>query len=336
VSLPPPPPAARNNSRPTLTGGVGKQAPLADGSILQALENRGVAAARPSRSRKPRGFGFFALMALVTGVPLLGVAWWSLSSQPQPGAVMPATQTASAEPVAPVAPAAPARQVVAAPALKAPEAPASPAAPPATALLEQLPESKQPIAATAATPPATVAAVTAATAATAAAATMRPPSAAKASSVPTAVASAAPTSGAKRPAPVAKANAARPQQTALNSGVSALASTASQQPANARQAGLPAASTDPDVELMAALMSHVDGTREAAPKASKVNPVVLGQASAREQSTIAGLVKQCRLQPKAQADQCRREICAGYWGKAEACPGRKPARKARAERKTKR
>jgi hypothetical protein len=43
----------------------------------------------------------------------------------------------------------------------------------------------------------------------------------------------------------------------------------------------------------------------------------------RDDATIAELVKHC----DAEADsigalQCRRRICDGYWGKAQACPKR--------------
>lgn len=128
-------------------------------------------------------------------------------------------------------------------------------------------------------------------AATAAAATVAAPSTSKPALRPQASASSKPRRAEARR--TASANKAAP----------AAAATAS-----ARAATTP--SDDRDVELMAALMAHV------------------GALPRNEQATIAGLVANCRTKPRAEADQCRRDICDGYWGKAEACPARgKPAAK---------
>jgi hypothetical protein len=82
------------------------------------------------------------------------------------------------------------------------------------------------------------------------------------------------------------------------------------------------------VELMAALMSHVGAPRNSPAVAAKNTSTVATPLARSKQTTIASLVAECRLKPRAEADQCKRQICAGYWGKAEACPGRKAARTA--------
>jgi hypothetical protein len=40
--------------------------------------------------------------------------------------------------------------------------------------------------------------------------------------------------------------------------------------------------------------------------------------------TIADLVQRCRQLGGDEATQCKKRICSGYWGKADACPARKP------------
>ncbi len=52
------------------------------------------------------------------------------------------------------------------------------------------------------------------------------------------------------------------------------------------------------------------------------------QQQQQQPTTIAGLVRQCRALDPAEATACRRRICDGYWGKAQAC------NTAAAERKT--
>ena len=74
----------------------------------------------------------------------------------------------------------------------------------------------------------------------------------------------------------------------------------------ARRAAASLPANDPDVEIVELLMSQVDGA-----------PLPRSQ-----QATIASLVDNCRAKPRAEADQCRRNICAGYWGKADVCPAR--------------
>lgn len=66
------------------------------------------------------------------------------------------------------------------------------------------------------------------------------------------------------------------------------------------------ANTDPDVELIGALMRHL-GTESAT-------------ANARPPQTIADMVKSCQGPDPIETLMCQRRICAGSWGKAEACP----------------
>lgn len=65
---------------------------------------------------------------------------------------------------------------------------------------------------------------------------------------------------------------------------------------------------DADVDLLSALVAHVDGQ---------------GRPINRSPETIAELVRRCEAQiDKTEAQACRRRICTGYWGKAQACPAR--------------
>lgn len=70
-------------------------------------------------------------------------------------------------------------------------------------------------------------------------------------------------------------------------------------------AGKPAGQSDADVEIMAALIGHMNES---------------GAASGTADASIADLVRHCRSLPGAEAQACQRRICQGYWGRAEACP----------------
>ena len=67
---------------------------------------------------------------------------------------------------------------------------------------------------------------------------------------------------------------------------------------------------DPDAELVAAIMARMESfTGVSSPSA--------GDRS----GTIASLVRDCSsIEDSESALACRRRICAGYWGKAQACP----------------
>ncbi|WP_332672325.1 hypothetical protein [Aromatoleum sp.] len=70
---------------------------------------------------------------------------------------------------------------------------------------------------------------------------------------------------------------------------------------------------DADVLLLSALLDHVSTEGQGDPLASP-NPV-----------TLAQIVRRCESRSgktAAQVRECRRRICEGYWGKAEACPAR--------------
>lgn len=87
-----------------------------------------------------------------------------------------------------------------------------------------------------------------------------------------------------------------------------------------------AASTrrDADVEIVSALMSYIEGQPVAEPSllavpAAATVPMVPPPGVAPD--NIADLVASCRSAGGADAAlACRRRICRGYWGKAEACP----------------
>lgn len=79
---------------------------------------------------------------------------------------------------------------------------------------------------------------------------------------------------------------------------------------------------DTDVEIVTALMTHLEG---------KPNGTRSARAAERPvPSNIAELVGSCQSGSTDEALACRARICKGYWGKANACPSRdrKPAERA--------
>jgi ribosomal protein L40E len=76
----------------------------------------------------------------------------------------------------------------------------------------------------------------------------------------------------------------------------------------ARSVAAKPAEDDPDVAVVSALI----GT--ARERGAEVT------APARQRPTIAGLIRQCNALKPHDAGACRRRICDGYWGKAQACP----------------
>lgn len=121
-------------------------------------------------------------------------------------------------------------------------------------------------------------------------------------------AAAAAPAGTARPRPAA--HAATRQNAAHRPAGGSSPATASAKAA-ARPAGNAARApgNDPDVEILAALMSHLNANGGAAPPA-------------RSPDTIAELVRSCHALAPAEASACQRRICQGYWGKADACPAR--------------
>ena len=71
------------------------------------------------------------------------------------------------------------------------------------------------------------------------------------------------------------------------------------------------ASKDADILLLSALLAHVSRDAQGAPTGSQA------------QQTIAQIVQRCEARgskDSAESSECRRRICDGYWGKAQACP----------------
>jgi ribosomal protein L40E len=65
--------------------------------------------------------------------------------------------------------------------------------------------------------------------------------------------------------------------------------------------------------LLSALLAHV----------ARGNAAVGGSQAMlaeQDQTTIAQIVQRCEARGGEEARACRRRICEGYWGKAEACP----------------
>jgi hypothetical protein len=75
-----------------------------------------------------------------------------------------------------------------------------------------------------------------------------------------------------------------------------------------------ATARDPDAELVAAIMARLESPRSSNTRA----PNSAGNDRA---GTIASLVRDCNaMADSTSALACRRRICDGYWGKAQACP----------------
>ncbi len=75
---------------------------------------------------------------------------------------------------------------------------------------------------------------------------------------------------------------------------------------------------DPDAELVAAIMARMGGSQGASDRNAPTNNAA---ASNERSNTIAALVRDCNALPDSgSALACRRRICEGYWGKAQACP----------------
>jgi hypothetical protein len=92
--------------------------------------------------------------------------------------------------------------------------------------------------------------------------------------------------------------------------------TAAAAPAPAARSTATAATTrgkDADVDLLAALVAHV---------ASSNNAQARQPLAQQDQLTIAGIVRRCDTLGGQEARDCRRKICDGYWGKADACPAK--------------
>lgn len=337
MSVPPYPPDEAAVRRPSLTRGAAGGLPPRD-SILNALqaEHRPARAGALASRRLPQG-AWWGVAALPV---LLAAGWWGLAAGPtasllapvaveRPRALAVGDQRAGVGaavvgmgPVVVGAGAAPDAGAPADAAASAGAAAGAGAVAIAPARLETLPDVGERVTATAAVP-------------------QPRPQAAGADGKGT---SRGADADAPRPARAAARGEPAPQRSARASAASASAGGAAT--VASRSGSLPARvpparGGDPDVELVTALMSHVNGERGGAAGAAMPGDasagasdgpreVPGGAASAkpvqRDASTIAGLVAACRERPKPEADACRRRICSGYWGKAQACPARKSAK----------
>jgi hypothetical protein len=124
------------------------------------------------------------------------------------------------------------------------------------------------------------------------------------------------------PAPVIDDKSAARRAPAVRAAAPAAVRPAEKDPllalANARQAG--GNGRDSDVDLIAAMVDHLQGPTKGS--AASANPTPPRAAKAERPVTIARLVRDCKRLGGAEAVQCRKSICEGYWGKAQACPAR--------------
>lgn len=86
--------------------------------------------------------------------------------------------------------------------------------------------------------------------------------------------------------------------------------TANAWAADTKKASVTSAARDPDVELLSAIMKHLNQGKGSA----------LPPAPARSAQTIAELVRSCKTHDAIDELLCQRRICEGSWGKAQACP----------------
>jgi hypothetical protein len=301
--------------RPALLGASAARADSArNPSILQALNEGSDAAAAPrpeSTSESPRRirpvFVVLGLMAVIAAAAM-GILQSSdrADSQASIGAPVQVVTQAAVPASAPAPVPAP--------------APATAAAPPAVATLESLPDA-DPISAlrNAATTTATTSRLAAlgdqpaAVGAGADNANLSGQQAAAASKLP----------GKNSNAATNTATAASTHSTTTAVPASSRSSGSAQANTRTAKSGDPAAravrptrssgkggADDPDVALVTALMEHSGAEGGAR----------YGAAGVRSPETIAGLVQACNAKPGPEGLRCRREICRGYWGKAEACP----------------
>jgi hypothetical protein len=302
-------PAKRPASRPSLgtgssTAAAGREgATASSGSILQALDAPD-ALLSDGPGAAPRAWGVWALAAGVV-LAVAAAGWVALRPKADLG---PSIEIAAAKPSRPaVAP------VVVPPAMPSGAASAAASAasdtaastPVAVAQLELLPDAAASAPAGAGT---ALAAATATAAVAAAAAQPAPKTNLQTNTKP-----------AKKPVEKTRTAAAGPSRTASAKPIKPAAPSAATTTTATATAKATLRADDPDIELMTALMSHVGASRAGATGA----PLPRNQ-----QATIANLVASCRSKTGTEADECRRSICDGYWGKAEACPARsKPAAK---------
>lgn len=294
---PEPPPATRPRSQPSLLGeadAASRAGPSIDAGKMRMLDEL-EAVVRPRAEARASPLSGGAVALLGAAVVAVGAAWWWT------------THLGSAAPAA--------------------SAKALAVSVPAAASAPQIALNVERTAANAASAPARIE-TTAPTAATAAAepdARQTPPAALPAARPvqrAPAVAKATPKKGDEKVTTVATRSGKRTMTVtqagaapAVKTPGTATAKTATDKslasPADpvtrAGGARNPKAADDADVLLLSALLAHV--SRNTA-----------GGLLEEDQLTIAQLVKRCDARGADEARECRRRICEGYWGKAEACP----------------
>ena len=113
----------------------------------------------------------------------------------------------------------------------------------------------------------------------------------------------------------AKAKASTPpHETRVAAQPSADRKSAARTPAPAGRTANAAPSSDPDVALLSAMLATMSRDSRSAGD---------GSPSAQTQLNITQLVQRCEqrgLKDAIDTFECKRRICDGYWGKADACP----------------
>ena len=310
-----PPASARPSGKPSLMDSpaaarVAPKGPAENLRMLVDLESF----ARPMK-RGPARSASTWISAVALLIAAAGGTWWWAQQRSAPAPDQPAVQLSAAAPAATfVTP--PATPRAAGPDATATQAalPASGAVDtaPAAARIETMADSSTALRTDVATVPASVpAAVASAFAATTparVASVAKPPKRAR-SATTTARAAKAQASRHAKATPSHKA-AISPVRTAAVAptliGGSAPGSTG----ATGASGG---AGKDPDIVLLSALLAHVSRDAQGAPRARQAD------------LTIAQVVQRCEARggtDSAEARDCRRRICEGYWGKAQACPAR--------------
>ena len=323
-----PPASARPSGKPSLMDSpaaarVAPKGPAENLRMLVDLESF----ARPMK-RGPARSASTWISAVALLIAAAGGTWWWAQQRSAPAPDQPAVQLSAAAPAATfVTP--PATPRAAGPDATVTQAalPASGAVDtaPAAARIETMADSSTAPRTDAATVPASVpAAVASAFAATTparVASVAKPPKRAR-SATTTARAAKAQASRHAKATPSHKA-AISPARTAavaptLISGSapgSAAAGSAGGAGATVASGG---AGKDPDIVLLSALLAHVSRDAQGAPRASQTD------------LTIAQVVQRCEARggtDSPEARDCRRRICEGYWGKAQACPARLATKK---------
>lgn len=266
-------------------------------SIMAALDGR---LAKPAAARPAWGlWGGLSAVALAAGV---AGWWWQSGGAAEAPTPVARAASAPAQPVVPAPAASVAQAAVAVAAASVPVEATS--APVASAVIEDT-AAGQPKAGPTAEPVAVATAVLAATGAAALAAEVPPAKARKAKDR-------AKDKAVAKPAMTAHERAKDPAKGSTKLAEAGVAAATEPTPRSP-------APKDADVEVLAALMHYTDEV--GAPAAGGKAKAQAG-ANRMNELTIADLVKRCKALGGDEATQCKKRICTGYWGKAEACPGK--------------